>query len=909
MEFYELNRLYDENLDYWPIMRTLDRYMYIFMPFLITLGCAVSIISIMVLTRPYFDNTSTSKRFLLSQSIFNLLFQCISALIFVVNYYENVRMLKESAAQIFKLNDFKQVYLSLRSLINLAYNITLYCSIWLFVVSALDYCLISIVKFHFNLNFNRIYKKLFYKQQARVFYNQKQLKERLKHRTIVRKSPLGSPQNSYPPTSILSNQLYQYTTTTAAPPITRTQHSTTNSSSSSYSYNPNNGTVEEIMIETDLLDEIDHPEAIIIDDEKDDAFMEELNVYDLENLFDGNKKLKNKRKSMKKLKQAARQAKLDEDERIIFCKPSQISYSIFFIIFFAVLLVYPQLIAFEIKQNVISISPSEMPVPITTPNPQMSTNLNMDFNRMYENVYFIEDDQSSYNGVDGGFSDEHRSGGNDFMYKLSLVRAVHKALGLSIRFNLSTHRNQQILNRMKFTHSKFFTLREYFRLATNQYDFCNMIKNVPIPSEQKNSLIIKKPKITLLKSKKKSTNKSYKTTTTTTTTTEKFGVKIDVVNISLICIKNDLYQSLAYSTLYFWLEHTMVISVPICIVLVVLASLVYIFLHLAKMIQYQDKLKSKHRKLLDQQKNYEKMYTKAKLNHRHNQNHNDKILCQESSTQELILNNEKIIRRKQIETQNLNLLFIIDLTLYMFASLPYTLMRLVLDLFVKDRFKVDMDFYMLYMICFSMFHLHLIAKFFLMCGFNIKFRACLARAFNLKPSVCCLSDDMQSYFDDYDDNDGLVQNLRYKFQSFKNKILKNERDKKSIFDNYGNPLNNFNHKINNFDDDDFFTKSKEFKTSFHQLMCPADPDREEEAEPTPTNYIFSKSFNKENFDFEFENFKSIQNNDSNYLSTSVDQKNVEVLFANRSTKTKKARIMKQKYTNELKRTSSFYNHV
>jgi hypothetical protein len=261
---------------------------------------------------------------------------------------------------------------------------------------------------------------------------------------------------------------------------------------------------------------------------------------------------------------------------------------------------------------------------------------------------------------------------------------------------------------------------------------------------------IKKPKVTRV--------------TTLRTTTKS---RVAILNITLICIKkNELNNYLTYNTLYFWLEHTMVISVPICIVLVVLVSLIYIFLHFTKLLQYQDKLKNKHKKLLEQQKQCERMNQRAMtrsqnlntasplLNH---QLHNSAMHLTTASGAEydtdelhadgtfgheekLILTNERTIRRKQIQAQNLNKMYIFDLALYVFCTFPYTVMRLVLDLFAKDRIKVNLDFFIFYKFCFFTLHVHLIVKFFLMCAFNVKFRACLARCFAFRPSLCCVDE-------------------------------------------------------------------------------------------------------------------------------------------------------------------------
>jgi hypothetical protein len=111
-----------------------------------------------------------------------------------------------------------------------------------------------------------------------------------------------------------------------------------------------------------------------------------------------------------------------------------------------------------------------------------------------------------------------------------------------------------------------------------------------------------------------------------------------------------------------------------------------------------------------------------------------------SSEERLILTNERSILRKQKQSQNLNMQYIVDLALFLVLTFPYTVMRLVLDLFVKDRIKVNLDFFVLYKLTFFSFHLHMVVKFFLMCAFNVKYRACLARCFSFRPTLCCVDE-------------------------------------------------------------------------------------------------------------------------------------------------------------------------
>ncbi len=295
--------------------------------------------------------------------------------------------------------------------------------------------------------------------------------------------------------------------------------STTNSSTSSYIYNPN-GTVEEYLIETHLiepaqaivrspkigvpttsggilvsggsstvlptvgglspLEEDDDDNASFVMPPVGDLAVDALdNETELELFFDK----KTRRRQRLKLKREQQQQLLDEDERIVFCTSSQITWAIGSSIALAVLLAFPQLFAYEIKQNVVSVSPSTLPMPPTTPSPSdvsadmaAAQNALNEFNRMYENIYFIEEDRPTSTSWFGG------ARANSFL-SFSYAKSVSKALGFSVRINAETEYGRQVLHQMRRTHAKFFSFREYFRLATNQYDYCHMLKNSHAPGK------------------------------------------------------------------------------------------------------------------------------------------------------------------------------------------------------------------------------------------------------------------------------------------------------------------------------------------------------------------------------------------------------------------------------------------
>lgn len=137
---------------------------------------------------------------------------------------------------------------------------------------------------------------------------------------------------------------------------------------------------------------------------------------------------------------------------------------------------------------------------------------------------------------------------------------------------------REILSLMHKTHRRFFTQTGFFNLVSKQYEFCNVLKNsldaAPIimrPSPRSARAVIK---------------------------VAETGEKINYFNLTLTCIKkNDLNSYLTYNTLYFWLEHTMVISVPFCVNLVVISSLIYTFLTFTKLQTNQYRFLLKRRRL------------------------------------------------------------------------------------------------------------------------------------------------------------------------------------------------------------------------------------------------------------------------------------------------------------------------
>lgn len=154
MEFYELNRLYDQSLPSYSLSQSLDRFLYSAVPVLVSVGCAVSLLSVLVLVKSRF--THTSKTYLLAQSTCNLLFQIVTSAVLISNNYE--RQILE------QLTDTVASYLRAKVVLNFVYNILLYACIWLLTVGTFDVAVLSILREGAMCAYTRVYYKLFVQQ-------------------------------------------------------------------------------------------------------------------------------------------------------------------------------------------------------------------------------------------------------------------------------------------------------------------------------------------------------------------------------------------------------------------------------------------------------------------------------------------------------------------------------------------------------------------------------------------------------------------------------------------------------------------------------------------------------------------------------------------------------------------------
>ena len=186
MEFYELNRLYDENLHFMDISRIMDKYLYSLLPLLVSLGCAVSLLTSLVLLQR--DLNMCSKNYLIAQTICNLFFQLVTTIVLITNNYE------KSLFAYF--NESTSRYLLFKTFLHFVYNILLYCVIWLFIMGSLDFTVLTLFKQAAIKTYTRVYYKVFI-QQINQFNGHFNFVNKTEHNFLHRRSinPIFSNNN------------------------------------------------------------------------------------------------------------------------------------------------------------------------------------------------------------------------------------------------------------------------------------------------------------------------------------------------------------------------------------------------------------------------------------------------------------------------------------------------------------------------------------------------------------------------------------------------------------------------------------------------------------------------------------------------------------------------------------------
>ncbi|RNA27580.1 hypothetical protein BpHYR1_041747 [Brachionus plicatilis] len=410
----------------------------------------------------------------------------------------------------------------------------------------------------------------------------------------------------------------------------------------------------------------------------------------------------------------------------------------------SILLAIPQFYGFNVNESLLALSPSQIPKNFANEN----------------DIFFVRHDNHRQKN-----STCHS---DTFGPKRSYMTR-NLALGFVLRTQLDKKTNQTI-SKMKSSHKNFFTQQGFLSLASMKYSFCSIVKKCK-------DFIVKPGDSRFARQTRMQKN-------------------IDLLNISLVCItKSDWNELLTYNTLYFWLEHTMVISAPICIVLVVISSFIYLYAHSTKLLVQQEKISKKRMKMIKiQEQNSMAKFGTLNVSIGSNKcetrlNSSDDIL----NTSVTSLKNQKTYKKlqlKQKEDQNLNLMFIIDLAMFILCAFPYFFSRLILDLFSKHHEEINLDFY------------------------SILFRLSLARLLSIKPSTCLIRDYDEEYFKKYEKNEEYCTCLMCLCPM----LCLNWQKTKDLQDI------NIHSDLNDIDVLDQY--SIDFNSKLHQYNRPAEPDLE-----------------------------------------------------------------------------------
>jgi len=743
--------------------------------------------------------------------------------------------------------------------------------VWLFTIAALDFAFVAVIQFHLNANFNNQYARNFTEHLDQFNRIKKQLNSRLKRQLSVNSTLTRNNQfqQSINLNNCNNNESFNGNQSQQHQPVQRQKLNSINSFNSNISRNINlddfspdmqtNSAQPTQLAHPTILKQTSLNPLILVNNYPDNEFnsyLDELNMFEFEN--ERKKKLKG-------------QATAELNEKNVFCSSLRIKYTIWFTIFMACLFVLPQFFAYEIKQSQVGVSTTQI----------SSKFINSDDIKLYESIYFIKEEIKEDKPVfQTASSNQIQQQPNEAKTgivspsSLAYSTRMSQAYAIAVEFNEAVNRSKTLMQ-LQTSHSKFFTLAGVFDLASKRYDLCNSIRDEYHPI-RRNSF-----NLYALIAAENQLNLTWREN------------EIEIMNMTLICIRKNpqINDNLTYNTLYFWFMHTLVISVPICIVTVCLIAIVYTFLYAKKLSIKQSKTRNKFNKLYkifvetsnlnrmqqqltqqqqqiqqnqqlmrqsllevqetprvqetdiietDQQcltSSMKKRYRGAKfvqikddLNIEQFSNNSpvddvfetdDLNFGELGELLEQQINTENQVKQKQTDHEMLNVMFILDLLLYVVLSFPYTFMRLVLDLFVKDRIKINLDFYILFKLSFLLFNFHLILKFFIMVVFNIKFRICLCKVFAFKPKFCCIDENLLQ-------TDGRFQTVTN--NCFMN-IHSNHANGAGITQNVNKKRKNCDNDSDPFDEEKNYFHSTEFDSNLHQYNCPADPN---------TDQIFAK---------------------------------------------------------------------
>ncbi len=167
---------------------------------------------------------------------------------------------------------------------------------------------------------------------------------------------------------------------------------------------------------------------------------------------------------------------------------------------------------------------------------------------------------------------------NKYMYSANMATAY----GLDLKF---TQDDLRRLRLFRATHPRFFNITGAFDVSARHYSLCNTLENSDIWRYRRGQLPDKPVDSRHPTHKPKETPESILS-------------QVVRLNLSLTCVSNSAWNGLLmYNTLYFWLEHTMVVSVPISFNIIVLITMVVTYVKCQAVLANQARIAAKRRTL------------------------------------------------------------------------------------------------------------------------------------------------------------------------------------------------------------------------------------------------------------------------------------------------------------------------
>ncbi len=156
------------------------------------------------------------------------------------------------------------------------------------------------------------------------------------------------------------------------------------------------------------------------------------------------------------------------------------------------------------------------------------------------------------------------------------------AYGLDLKI---TQDDLHRLQEFRTTHPRFFNITGAFDVSARHYSLCNTLENSDIWRFRRG------PQPGKPVDSRHPTHKPKETPESILSQVVRF-------NLTLTCVSNGAWNGLLmYNTLYFWLEHTVVVSVPICFNIIVLFTMVITYVKTQNIIGHQARIAAKRRTL------------------------------------------------------------------------------------------------------------------------------------------------------------------------------------------------------------------------------------------------------------------------------------------------------------------------